>query len=268
MYGDLRHIYVMQSENENEVDIGEYSADKYSKAFNMHQSQRKAKDATAQMPKSEERKNYRNGESSEPHFRPVVQRPANNKQRNKPPKDFNKNALIDNQINSNGNIDDTKTKLTSNNASEVNKKTTKLASITPSSITPDGIASSSETINIEMSTVESDQKNTETSETDAVDKAVFDLFSNISSAFTTKTITTTLETSTISKLISENTQEPSITERNSQNIEDVEGEIFSMDITENDNKTVASTTTVTKTTEAQLFQDSMIIPIPLNKRGV
>lgn len=39
MYGDIRHIFVMQSEIENEVDSDDFKhfADKYSKAFNNNQ---------------------------------------------------------------------------------------------------------------------------------------------------------------------------------------------------------------------------------------
>lgn len=265
MYGDVRHIFVMQSETENEVDFGEiqHSADKYSKAFNSHHNQRQAK-AERKTAKSEERKNYRNGDTSEPHFRPVGQRPINNKQRTKPPKVADKSPLIDNQINSNGSADEMKSKLTPESASEVSGKTTKLTSITsPSSTTPDSIKSTSE----ESSTKESDRKTEE-----AVDKAVFDLFSNISSVFSAASTTTTQETSsttTSSKAANENTQEPSITERTA--ILEGDEEVISEEIFE-DSLTSSSTTTkepiATTTTEALLFQDSMIVQIPTNKRGV
>jgi hypothetical protein len=261
MYGDLRHISVMQSEIENELDFDEiqHFADKYSKSFNSHHNQRQGKAATTEKKatKNEERKNYRNGDSSEPHFRPV-----NNKQRTKPPKVVDKSSLIDNQI-----AEEMKSKSTSVNATEISGKTTKLTSITSpsSSTTPGSIKSTSETANDNM-TKESDQENNE-----AIDKAVFDLFSNISSVFAASTTSTTFETSTLSKTVSENTQEPSIIEKNSQ-IESGEEITLSEEINNEDKETSSTLASkepiATTTTGAQLFQDSMIVQIPVNKRGV
>lgn len=274
MYGDLRHISVMQSEIENEIDFGEiqHSADKYSKAFNTHHNQRKGKGASMERKttKNEERKNYRNGDTVEPHFRPV-----NNKQRTKPPKVVDKSAIIDNQI-----VEEMKAKSAAANATEISGKTTKLTSITSpsSSTTPGSIKSTSEAINDDMLTEESDRESNKT-----VDKAVFDLFSNISSAFTasstfsstTTTTSRTLETTTFSKS-NENTQEPSVTERNAQIDRDEEvtySEENSDEEKEEDEKITSTAGTSkepikTTTTEALLFQDSMTVPIPFNKRGV
>ncbi len=254
MYGDIRHIYVMQSEIENEIDFGEIhnSADKYSKAFNTHHHQRQAKNVKPT--KSEGRKNYRNGDASEPHFRPV-----NNRLRTKPPKVTDKSPLADNQINLNANVDDTKLKITSENGQETSEKTTEATSTTSSiKITTEN--------DEEISTEESDQTIVE-----AVDKAALDLFSNISSAFTaSSTTTTTLETSTtktMSKTLSESTHEFSVTERNTQLKNDEEKPI---EVSETSTSTSTSKEPLaTTTTQAQLFQDSMSVPpVVTNKRGV
>lgn len=271
MYGDLRHISVMQSEIENEIDFDEiqHSVDKYSKAFNTHHRKGKFATTEGKTTKKEERKNYRNGDTSEPHFRPV-----NNKQRTKPPKVVDKSSLIDNRI-----IEEMKAKSAAINATEVSGKTTKLTSITSpsSSTTPGSIKSTSTAINDEMLTKESDRENNKT-----VDEAVSDLFSNLSSIFTASstvtstTTSTTLETSTLSKALNEDTQEPSVTERSTQM--DLDEKVTfggeNMDDEIEINERISSTTSTSKepikttTTEALLFQDSMVVPIPVNKRGV
>lgn len=61
MYGDIRHIFVMQSEIENEVDSDDFKhhADKYSKAFNnQHEQQRKTREMKIKKI-SGEKKNFR-----------------------------------------------------------------------------------------------------------------------------------------------------------------------------------------------------------------
>lgn len=165
MYGDVRHIFVMQSELENEIDFDDIklTADKYSKAFNTHNKPRhrqmKAKKVTAKATttttttRNVERKNYRSGDTSEPHFRPA-QRPAaiNTKQRTKPPKLVNvndqneKTSLIDNLIQTN--VESlTNTKLNEKSSSQT---TTKLTSVLSSSSTTPS-SSTSEIMNDENS---------------------------------------------------------------------------------------------------------------------
>lgn len=269
MYGDMRHKFVMQSEFENEIDF-EDTADKYSKAFNEHnkrQGKAMKKTSSTTTTKRAERKTYRNGDTSEPHFRPA-QRPLNTKQRTKPPKVADKNSLIDNLINSNANVDETKSKTTeSNNASsEVIGKT--------SSTTPDNTT----TIDVDeddRSAKESDRKENET-----VDKAVLDLFGNISSVLTASSTTlssSTLVTTTASVVV-KSSQEPSITERNAQLEQDevTLGDEMISEILDGESDssidTVSSSTSkeplMTTTTKAQLFQDSKVMQVPVNRRGV
>jgi hypothetical protein len=287
MYGDIRHLYVMQSEAENEIDFEDirHSADKYSKAFNEHNRRqgkavRKSKTTTT---KSGERKTYRNGDMSEPHFRPA-QRPAafNSKQRTKPTKTAEKNSLIDNLINSNVDASADKMKSKSpDNTSDVSSKTTKLISITTTSLstTPNSLksiseASSNDDNDDRMPTKEeSDRKKNET-----IDKAVLDLFGNISASSTGATVSSSSATSALEA--SEENEEVSITERNVQLDVNAEQEEVILDvelITEDSNDEsdvlVSATSTskeplMTTTTEAQLFQDSVVIPTPINRRGV
>jgi len=302
MYGDVRHIFVMQSELENEIDFDDIklTADKYSRAFNTHNKPRhrqmKAKKVTAT--RNVERKNYRSGDNSEPHFRPA-QRPAaiNTKQRTKPPKltvndQSEKTSLIDNLIQTN--VESlTNTKL---NEKSTSQATTKLTSISSSSTTPS--ISTSEIMNDEDSNrivdnheqayddEESDREKNET-----VDIAVIDLFSNISSALSassTSTVSTTEKVSTeATTTMSNNSSEtPSIMTKNkvtteeNEELEEVVDEIFSELV--NDSSSSASSTSavvekiddkgqtskdpsLTTTTEAQLYQDA--IPTA-NRRGV
>lgn len=253
MYGDMRHMFVMQSELENEIDFEDvkHTADKYSKAFNEHNKrQGKAVKKTSSTTKRGERKTYRNGDTSEPHFRPL-----NTKQRTKPPKVADKNSLIDNLINSNVNADETKSKSTE--SSEVMGKI--VSSKTPDTTTPidDDDRSGKE---------ESDRRENET-----VDKAVLDLFANISSVLAASSTTLATTASTV-----KSSQEPSITERNAQLEQDevtLGDEIISEILYgESDSPIAVSSTSkeplMTTTTEAQLFQDSKVMPAPANRRGV
>ena len=212
-----------------------------------------------------ERKTYRNGDTSEPHFRPA-QRPLNTKQRTKPPKVADKNSLIDNLINSNANADETKSKTTESNdaSSEVIGKT--------SSTTPD---STTTVLDDDRSAKESDRKENET-----VDKAVLDLFGNISSVLAASSTTlssSTLVTTTASGVKS--SQEPSITERNAQLEQDevtlgnemiseiLDGERNSPDLDKASSST-SKEPLMTTTMKAQLFQDSKVVQVPVNRRGV
>jgi hypothetical protein len=295
MYGDIRHLYVMQSEAENEIDFEDirHSADKYSKAFNEHNKHNRRQGKAVRKPKittttkSGERKTYRNngGDTNEPHFRPA-QRPAalNSKQRTKPPKTAEKNSLIDNLINSNvdASADEMKSKSPDNNTSDVSGKTTKLISITTSSLstTPNSLKSISEATSIDAADdddhlpttkEESDRKKNET-----VDKTVLDLFGNISSALSASSTATT---STLKA--SEENEEVTITERNVQldiNAERdeviLDVELITEDLSDESDVVLISATSTSKeplmttTTEAQLFQDSVVIPTPINRRGV
>lgn len=298
MYGDLRHMFVMQSELENEIDFEDIknSADKYSKAFNEHnkhnqQRQGKAvkKKTAARTTKRGEKKTYRSGDTSEPHFRPA-QRPAalNTKQRTKPPKVNEKTSLIDNLINSNVDAinaaDETKSKFTESDASspsDVSGKTTKLTSITSSSsTTPNSLKSTSEALTTkDVDDYQSVKAESDRIENETVDKAVLDLFTNISSQHTASSTSTSTITSTASTLNeNERSEEPSITERNAQNSElddevTLGDEIISEILNGESDSTISVTSTskeplMTTTTEAQLFQDSMVVQAPVNRRGV
>lgn len=270
MYGDMRHMFVMQSELENEIDFEDikHTADKYSKAFNEHNKRQgkavKKTSSTTTTTKRGERKTYRNGDTSEPHFRPA-QRPLNTKQRTKPPKVADKNSLIDNLINSNANADETKSKSTE---SSVDASSEVIGKIT-SSTTPE-----STTIGDDHSEKESDRKENET-----VDKAVLDLFGNISSvlaAASSTTLTSSTFITTTASAVVKSSQEPSITERNAQLEQDevtLGDEIISEILYgESDSPNVVSSTSkeplMTTTTKAQLFQDSKIMQVPANRRGV
>jgi hypothetical protein len=271
MYGDQRHIFVMQSELENEIDFDDikHTVDKYSKSFNDQHKQRprsrqgRAKKATATTKRNAERKNYRSGDASEPHFRPA-QRPAatNTKQRTKPPKTnelSEKSALLDNLIQSNVDALDVKVTTTT---------TTRLTSIVPSSTSSAASEASateaSETV-VDDATDESDRKA-------SVDKAVLDLFGNISSALSAAP-TTTLRTTTTAAAANASTTLAAVSNEtlvviDGNNVDDGYDD-------DDDDETTEGTAaeqptkdaTVTTTTEAQLYQDHAIVPT-MNRRGV
>lgn len=275
MYGDMRHIFVMQSEMENEIEM-EDIADKYSKAFNGHnQRQMKSK-------KAAERKNFRS--DSEPYFRPA-QRPSaiNSKQKTKPPKvvsnDAQADVLLDNLIKSNVDaiVGDLKTKEDDEQARvEVSKQTTKLTSVSSSSTTPSSASNSKD-----EQFVSSDEAADDNDEM----KVVLNLFNNISSALSSTT-PSSLNTSTVddedklsSTLRSEvltssalDKQEEEVVEETLNDLEQVAssvGETFSdTDALDRNNSKEPQTTT----TETQLFQDTVQKdkdPTPIvNRRGV
>lgn len=182
MYGDVRHIFVMQSELENEVDFDDlqHSADKYSKAFNSHnQRQIKARKVV------QERKNFRS--DSEPYFRPA-QRPSavNSKQKTKPPKTgaSENNVLLDNMIKSNidaivGDLRTTKEEENQTTLADVAPGTEKLTSSSTSSSSTTPSSSSSTNTDEKVINEETAAENVlETTE----DKLALNLFNNISSA--------------------------------------------------------------------------------------
>lgn len=280
MYGDLRHIFVMQSELENEIDFGDiqHTADKYSKAFNTHNNQRQARSKKATADGG--RKNYRSGDASEPHFRPA-QRPSatNTKQRTKPTKlsaTDEKSSLIDNLIQTNvdalGGGDELKGKL---------------EKITTTTVKSSSSSSSSST----TAAVNSDDDQLE-SETIGKAEISLDLFGNISSVLSAST-TTTLKTSTTQR-VNDTTEVPVIREKNKEIFEEVleesieqaivdkMGEISFADgesLTEatfsadeptaseklDEKEQTSKDPAITTTTEAQLFQDSVLTT---NRRGV
>lgn len=284
MYGDIRHIFVMQSELENEIDYDDmqHSADKYSKAFNVHnQRQNKAKKTVA------DRKNVRS--DAEPYFRPA-QRPSaiNSKQKTKPPKipsseQADSSALLDNLIKSNleAFVEDAKMKKENFSADEVSKKSTILTSLPSSSTTPWSVSTSKSS--------ESSNED-ETSATTVVDTVVPNVFSNISSPLP-PTPASTLETSPSTPAVDESTEKLSITLKNESGSLDVlekveeelekevlndleqlaasgEGVLAESDTTDRNNSKEPQTTT----TETQLFQDTVQkdkdqVPI-MNRRGV
>lgn len=278
----MRHIFVMQSELENEVDFDDiqHSADKYSKAFNSHnQRQMKAK-------KVVDRKNFRS--DSEPYFRPAQRTSAvNSKQKTKPPKiptmeQGENNLLIDNMIKSNVDalIEDLKTK--EENLLETSLRTTKITSIAASSTTPSSTSTTDDTIAFDQNDATS------------VDKVVLNLFNNISSALsssssssTTTTLPSTLKASDLPSTLEENGVKLSTTLKNESIIKleaELEEEVLNgleqlasgvaeetsteSDAMDRNNSKEPQTTT----TETQLFQDSVQKekePAPVvNRRGV
>lgn len=272
MYGDMRHIFVMQSELDNEVDFEDlqHSADKYSKAFNTHnQRQMKAKKAVV------DRKNFRS--DAEPYFRPA-QRPSaiNSKQKTKPPKVTNEqadaNVLIDNLIKTNIEAIAEATKA---NGTNVDRATTKLTSVPSSSTTPSSSVSDEE---------QTEENAFTRNDATTVDKVVLNLFNNISSALSTTTTLSTLKTSSIASTVEDKLSSTLRNELiNSNNLEKVEAELL------NDMEQVASNDAgmftesdaldrnnskepQTTTTETQLFQDTVQKekePVPVvNRRGV
>jgi hypothetical protein len=281
MYGDMRHIFVMQSELENEIDFDDiqHSADKYSKAFNSHnQRQMKAKKTSV------DRKNYRS--DSEPYFRPA-QRPSatNSKQKTKPPKvsvteKVDNNLVIDNliKINIETLSEESKRKEESSESSMI---TTKLTSVPSSSTTPSSISSTTNDSQLDESTA-SDKESTK------FDKVVLNLFNNISSALSSST--TTSPSTSIAEDLSSPTDESAVklssTLKNESIIkleEELEDEVLNdleqlasgametsteSDAMDRNNSKEPQTTT----TETQLFQDTVQKekePVPVvNRRGV
>lgn len=276
MYGDMRHIFVMQSELENEVDFDDMhdSADKYSKAFNSHnQRQMKAKKVAV------ERKNFRS--DAEPYFRPA-QRPSavNTKQKMKPPKvpateQVDSNSLVDNMIKSNVEALEQEVK---ESLLESSTKTTS-TSTTPSNVP---------TIDDEQLIASIFDKNDATT----IDKVVLNLFNNISSALSTSTTTlpSTLKTSDLLSTPEEdaNIVKLSSTLKNESVIKleaELEEEVFNgleqlaSGVAEVETSTESDTMDrnnskepQTTTTETQLFQDTLQKekePTPVvNRRGV
>lgn len=282
----MRHIFVMQSEIENEVDFDDlqHFADKYSKAFNTHnQRQEKAKKLVT------ERKNFRS--DSEPYFRPA-QRPSafNSKQKTKPPKtgtvteatELNdENLLLDDLIKNNVDaiVQDLKEKddnLASLEGST--RATTKLTSVTSSSPT---IPSSAQTTSKKELLIDMQSDNATT-----VDKIVLNFFNNISSALpsTTPNVPTnvssvddikTKTSSTLSNelLIDVENTEPEVEQETANDLAEVValnvGEIFAESDGFDRNSSKEPQTT---TTETQLFQDTVQKekePAPIvNRRGV
>jgi hypothetical protein len=303
MYGDLRHIFVMQSELENEIDFEDirHTADKYSKTFNMHNNQQRQMKARKV---NGERKNYRNSDTSEPHFRPANRPSAiNTKQRMKPPRatatdQSDKTSLIDNTIQTNA--DSLSTTLESKTKS-VSQKTTKLTSVLPS-LSSTKTTSTTESIkktNLTSNSVAEDDHLADKSEhkkNETVDKAVLDLFSNISSALSAKSTTTpktvTLSTVTASTtafsenvtsemssvvtknkapynegLKAENEKNDDDDDDEEKENEEEEDEEEMLSATEMvDDKETSKDPSLAATTEAQLYQDA-IVPT-MNRRGV
>lgn len=288
MYGDMRHIFVVQSELENEVDLDDiqHSADKYSKAFNDHnQRQMKAKKVV------EERKNFRS--DSEPYFRPA-QRPSaiNSKQKTKPPKTVSNeqadsNVILDNMIKSNIDaiVEDLKTKEDNLSTLEGSIRTTKLTSVPSSSTTPSSVSKDN---NAKVIDGQSEDKNSASS----IDKVVSNLFSNYSSLLTSST-SSTMNTSTTPSFDEESNDKLLSTLKNelmgSNNLEKLENEfeeealnaleqVASSDsevFTEGDGFTRNNSKepqTADTTTETHLFQDTVQKekdPTPIvNRRGV
>lgn len=342
----------MQSELENEIDFDDikHTADKYSKTFNnqhkQHQQQqprarqmrvKKSSPATAATTKRNVvRKNYRSGDTNEPHFRPA-QRPSatNSKQRTKPPKanvneQSEKNSLIDNFIQTNVDaLSSTKLNEKATSIVAAAATTTKLSSIaltsstihTTTSATPN--ASTSEIMNDESGISSSTIKLTddESDRRNSVDMAVLDLFANISSASSTLSSTlksTIVSTSSLTETsttqmneINETSERPTIMLKNNfpltsndekqqqtnnddsavdeneddEDEEEEEKEILS-DLTASesflstvttsdkidDKEQTSKDSSLTPTTEAQLYQDHAAAPGPaaatVNKRGV
>lgn len=285
MYGDMRHIFVMQSELENEVDLDDiqHSADKYSKAFNEHnQRQMKAEKSVV------ERKNFRS--DSEPYFRPA-QRPSaiNSKQKTKPPKTVSNeqtdsNVILDNMIKSNVDaiVEDLKTKEDNLATLEVSIKTTKLTSVPSSSTTPSSV--SKDKIEKVIDRAGEDRNDAAT-----VDKVVSNLFNNYSSSLTS----ITMNTSTTPSFDEESNDKLLSTLKNelmgSNNLEKLENEfeqeaVNAFEQLASSNAEVFTETDVSTrnnskepqtadtTTETQLFQDTVQKekePTPIiNRRGV
>lgn len=293
----MRHIFVMQSEMENEIDYEDmkYSADKYSKAFNSHNAQR---DMRAK--KEAERKNFRS--DSEPYFRPA-QRPSatNSKQKTKPPRvaaneqqSQNNDVLLDNMIKSNVDaiVGDSRRKednFTSTSPA-VPQKTTKLTSVLSSSTTPSSTTHSKDELVSESVDKIASKKNDEES---TADKVVLNLFNNISSALSSTTAASSTSSSTSAAIsddedgkeeLSSTSKDESIVSNTLETVkEEIEAEALNdlEQIAASVGETIAETDAIdrnnskepqTTTTETQLFQDTVHKekePVPVvNRRGV
>lgn len=262
----MRHIFVMQSELENEVDFDDIhdSADKYSKAFNSH-NKREMKARKVAAAAAVERKNFRS--DSEPYFRPA-QRPSaiNTKQKTKPPKVVTNeqpdSSILDNMIKTN--IDAI--------VEDLKEKTTKLTSVPSSSTTPSSVASTQP------------DKIALSNETSSVDQEVLSLFSNISSALSSTTAgssTTIASTTTDEGKQTEKLSTKLKNELASSFEQQLEEEVFKdlQEVASSASETFAdnddrnnSKEPQTTTTETQLFQDTEKKekePAPVvNRRGV
>lgn len=294
----MRHIFVMQSEMENEIDDEDlkYSADKYSKAFNSHNAQREMR-----AKKEAERKNFRS--DSEPYFRPA-QRPSatNSKQKTKPPKvvaneqqSQNNDVLLDNMIKSNVDaiVGDSRKKednFTSTSPA-VSQKTTKLTSVPSSSTTPSSTSDAPDDLVSESVGKIASKKNDETT---TVDKVVLNLFNNISSALSSSTAASSTSSSTSATIsvddedskeeLSSTSKDESIVSNTLATVEEeIEAEALNdlEQISASVGETIAETDAIdrnnskepqTTTTETQLFQDTVHKekdPAPVvNRRGV
>lgn len=288
MYGDMRHIFVMQSELENEVDFEDlqHSADKYSKAFNSHnQRQMKAKKS------AQERKNFRS--DSEPYFRPA-QRPSavNSKQKTKPPRTTSNeasenNVLVDNMIKSNIDaiVGDLRTKEEENltTAPDVSTGTAKLtssSSTSSSSLSTTASASSSGSSSKDIDEKVINEATAENvSETTEEDKLALNLFNNISSAMLSTAASSSVSTSSsalddgkdkvLFTLKNESVnpsalyklEEEEVGEASLNDLEQVAssvGETFTEStVLDRNSSKEPQTTTTTTTTETQLFQDTV-----------
>ena len=298
MYGDLRHIFVLKSELENEIEFEDmqHSADKYSKAFNIHNNQRQMK--AKKVATNVEKKNQRSNDVIEPHFRPTNKQSAiNNKQKTKP----SKAVTTEQQQSENfGVLDNIIKDIIESNALNAQsdiagnifgiQKTTKLTSVTPTS-TPSIID------NLKDKTSDSKVLNKE-SENEAkiveiVDKAVEHLLNNISLALSSSTSTTVRTTSMND---ANKTEKLSFTLKNNRPVQPVQPEllkgeeeleeaIVSEIIGLDDMETAASNEDLEKdklnkkssstptTMETQLFQDTVQkekeqTPPQMNRRGV
>lgn len=294
----MRHIFVMQSEMENEIDDEDlkYSADKYSKAFNSHNAQREMR-----AKKEAERKNFRS--DSEPYFRPA-QRPSatNSKQKTKPAKvvaneqqSQNNDVLLDNMIKSNVDaiVGDSRKKednFTSTSPA-VSQKTTKLTSVPSSSTTPSSTSDAPDDLVSESVGKIASKKNDETT---TVDKVVLNLFNNISSALSSSTAASSTSSSTSATIsvddedskeeLSSTSKDESIVSNTLATVEEeIEAEALNdlEQIAASVGETIAETDAIdrnnskepqTTTTETQLFQDTVHKekdPAPVvNRRGV
>lgn len=285
MYGDLRHIFVMQSELENEIELEDIkqTADKYSKAFNTHNKrQMKAK-------KELDRKNVRS--ENEPYFRPA-QRPSalNSKQKTKPPKTVAKeqsdnDVLLDNLIKSNIEAIAEGFKAKEGNFSqspESSQKTTKLTSVPSSSTTPSSlskikgdVASERAEDTAKYEEIASSEKNDEAT----ADKVVLNLFNNISSVLSSTTVSSATAndeklSSTLTESIISNTLEKVEEEIEVEALNDLVQVASGVGeaLTDNEVSDRNNSKEPQTTTETQLFQDTVQKekePTPVvNRRGV
>lgn len=283
MYGDLRHIFVMQSELENDIEFDDmqHIADKYSKAFNTHNTrQNKARKITAE-------KNLRSSDA-EPHFRPARPSAVNTKQRTKPPKishdeKTDVSGVLDNKIDIGRGAVSENSKEKLEKVEEVSSiKTTKLTTENPSSTASDTLDLST-TEDIINHTKESDSGRIHPN--DIADKAVSNYISNKTEIILTST--TTAKPLDVKTEI--DVEKLAFTLKNSQNVsgldeieQELEVELLS-EILNNEADPETSTEKTeqdksmskkaqTTTMETQLYQDTIIKdkdPVPIvNRRGV